>query len=218
MDEVARLLSKLKSDHWLIGCLLYGSGLRLMEALRLRVKDIDIGHEALYIRGAKGGKDRIVTLPGELIPPLKRHLAVRRTTFDRDISDGTAGVYLPYALERKLPGAGTTWAWQYVFSAMRTSQDPRSGAIRRHHISESAVQRAIRKAARVSGIEKPTSCHTLRHSFATHLLERGMDTRTLQEHLGHADVRTTQIYTHALKRGGPAVKSPLGEALKSLDS
>ncbi|MDX2313903.1 MAG: tyrosine-type recombinase/integrase [Gammaproteobacteria bacterium] len=158
MDEVARLLSKLKSDHWLIGCLLYGSGLRLMEALRLRVKDIDIGHEALYIRGAKGGKDRIVTLPGELIPPLKRHLAVRRTTFDRDISDGTAGVYLPYALERKLPGVGTIWAWQYVFSAMHTSQDPRSGAIRRHHISESAVQRAIRKAARVSGIEKPTSC------------------------------------------------------------
>ena len=218
LDEVGRLLSNLKGDYWLVGCLLYGSGLRLMEALRLRVKDIDFGHEALVIRNAKGGKDRIVTLPKELMLPLKRHLGGRRTTFERDLCDGTAAVYLPYALERKHPAAAATWAWQYVFAAIRTSRDPRTGAIRRHHIGEGGVQRAVKRAARDSGLEKPTSCHTLRHSFATHLLERGMDIRTVQEQLGHADVRTTQIYTHVLKRGGLAVKSPLGEALKSSDS
>jgi len=218
LDEVGRLLSNLKGDYWLVGCLLYGSGLRLMETLRLRVKDIDFGHQALAIRSAKGGKDRMVTLPGELNLPLRRHLGGRRTTFERDLSDGTASVYLPYALERKYPAAGTAWAWQYVFAATRTSRDPRTGAVRRHHIGEGGVQRAIKRAARDSGIEKPTSCHTLRHSFATHLLERGMDIRTVQEQLGHADVRTTQIYTHVLNRGGLAVKSPLGEALKSSDS
>jgi integron integrase len=215
LSEVGRLLSRLEGDYWLVGCLLYGSGLRLMEALRLRIKDIDFEHEALFARSAKGGKDRIVTLPRELVLPLERHLSSRRTTFDRDISNGTATVYLPYALNRKYPEAGTTWAWQYVFPAMRTSQDPRTGTIRRHHIGETAVQRAIRRAVRESGIDKPASCHTSRHSFATHLLECGMDIRTVQEQLGHADVRTTQIYTHVLKRGGLAVKSPLGDALKS---
>jgi integron integrase len=212
-EEVGRLLCRLKGNHWLVGCLLYGSGLRLMEGVRLRVKDIDFGHGALVIRNAKGGKDRIVTLPGELNVPLERHLANRRTIFERDLLDGVAAVYLPYALARKYPGAAIAWGWQYVFPSVRISRDPRSGPVRRHHMDESGVQRAIRTAAREAGIEKPASCHTLRHSFATHLLERGMDIRTVQEQLGHADVRTTQIYTHVLKRGGMAVKSPLGDAL-----
>lgn len=214
-EEVGRLLSSLSGYHWLIGCLLYGSGLRLMESVRLRVKDIDFGHGALFVRNAKGGKDRIVTLPDELHIPLRRHLASRRTMFERDLLHDAGSVFLPYALQRKYPAAARAWCWQYVFPASRTSRDPRSGAVRRHHIDEGAVQRAIRRTAREAGIEKPVSCHTLRHSFATHLIERGMDIRTVQEQLGHADVRTTQIYTHVLQRGGLAVKSPLGDALRS---
>jgi len=185
-----------------------------MESVRLRVKDLDFEHSALFIRNAKGGKDRIVTLPDDLKIPLERHLASRRTLFERDLIDGSAAVYLPYALARKYPGAAITWGWQYIFPSVRISQDPHSGSMRRHHIDESGVQRAIRWAARETNIEKPTSCHTLRHSFATHLLERSMDIRTVQEQLGHADIRTTQIYTHVLKRGGMAVKSPLGDALR----
>jgi integron integrase len=212
-EEVGRILRALNGVYWLIACLQYGSGLRLLESVRLRVKDLDFEHRAILVRDGKGGKDRVVTLPDELVIPLKRHLAARRTRFERDCADGVGSVYLPYALARKYPNAPLQWAWQYVFAAETLSTDPRSGERRRHHADESAVQKAMRNAVREAQIHKPASCHTLRHSFASHLLERGADIRTVQEQLGHADVRTTQIYTHVLKRGGLAVKSPLGAVL-----
>jgi integron integrase len=212
-EEVGRILRALKGVYWLIACLQYGSGLRLLESVRLRVKDLDFEHRAILVRDGKGGKDRVVTLPDELVVPLKRHLANRKTMFERDCREGVGSVYLPHALARKYPNAESEWAWQYVFPADRTSVDPRSGKRRRHHADESGVQKAFRAALRPAGIAKPASCHTLRHSFATALLERGADIRTVQEQLGHSDVRTTQIYTHVLKRGGLAVKSPLGAAL-----
>ncbi len=211
--EVAVILRELKGVHWLIACLQYGSGLRLLESVRLRVKDLDFDHRAVLVRDGKGGKDRVVTLPDELVVPLKRHLANRRTAFERDCAQGVGSVYLPHALARKYPNAPLEWAWQYVFAADSLSIDPRSGERRRHHIDESSMQKAMRAALRHSGIHKPASCHTLRHAFATHLLERGADIRTVQEQLGHSDVRTTQIYTHVLNRGGLAVKSPLGAVL-----
>jgi integron integrase len=211
--EVGAVLKRLKGVHWLIGCLQYGSGLRLMESVRLRIKDLDFDHRAIVVRDGKGGKDRVVTLPDELLVPLKRHLINRKTLFERDCAQGVGSVYLPYALARKYPNAESEWGWQYVFPSEKLSIDPRSGTRRRHHLDESSVQRAVRAALREAGIHKPASCHTLRHSFATHLLERGADIRTVQEQLGHSDVRTTQIYTHVLKRGGLAVKSPLGAVL-----
>jgi integron integrase len=214
-DEVRRLLREVDGSHWLVACLLYGSGLRLMEATRLRVKDLDFHHRAMVVRDGKGGKDRVVTLPDELFVPLRRHLQAVKLVHEKDLGDGFGEVYLPRALARKYPSAARQWAWQYVFPARRRSVDPRGGGKRRHHIDESAVQRAIKHAVRKAGIEKPASCHTLRHSFATHLLERGMDIRTVQEQLGHKDVRTTQIYTHILNRGGNAVLSPLGSVLKA---
>ena len=189
--EVKALLRHLEGSHWLAACLMYGSGLRLLEALRLRVKDLDFEHRAIMVRDGKGQKDRVVTLADELIVSLQRHLEGVRLIHTKDLVDGFGEVYLPDALERKYPQAGRQWGWQYVFPAGKRSIDPRSSKERRHHIDESAVQKAVRAAVRKAGIDKPAGCHTLRHAFATHLLERGMDIRTVQEQLGHKDVRTT---------------------------
>ena len=214
-DEVARLLRELDGVFWLAACLMYGSGLRVMETVRLRVQDVDFPHKAIIVRDGKGAKDRVVTLADELVVPLQRHLLAVRNTHEKDLADGFGAVWLPHALARKYPDAPKAWGWQYVFPAASRSVDPRSGVVRRHHLGEQSVQRRVKQALRSAGIVKKAGCHTLRHSFATHLLERGMDIRTVQEQLGHKDVRTTQIYTHVLQRGGLAVVSPLGGVLPS---
>jgi integron integrase len=213
--EVAKILSRMKGQNWLIACLQYGSGLRLIESVRLRVQDLDFDRRAIFVRNGKGGKDRVVTLADEIIIPLKRHLESVRTTHERDLHDGFGSVYLPHALAKKYPNAPKEWKWQYVFPASQRSTDPRSGVERRHHLDESCVRKSVATAVREAKIDKKASCHTLRHSFATHLLERGQDIRTVQEQLGHKDVRTTQIYTHVIQRGGSAVRSPLGEVLET---
>jgi integron integrase len=207
--ETQALLRNTGGLPGLVVRLLYGTGMRLMEGLRLRVKDIDFSHRSITIRAGKGDKDRITMLPESLIEPLKARLIERRKMHDIDLARGMADVELPYALERKYPNAGKEFGWQYVFAAADYSTDPRTGGIRRHHLSEKTIQRHVKEAARKAGIMKPTHPHALRHSFATHLLESGYDIRTVQELLGHSDVSTTMIYTHVLNRGGHGVLSPL---------
>jgi integron integrase len=208
-EEVHRVLGELSGTHQLTARLLYGSGLRLMECLRLRVKDLDFAQRQILVRDGKGEKDRVTILAESLVSLLRDHLRIVKRTHKEDLAKGYGAVYLPYALERKYPNAEREWIWQYVFPANRLSVDPRSGVVRRHHLHESSLQKAVRAAARAAGIPKRVSCHTFRHSFATHLLEAHYDIRTVQELLGHKDVKTTMIYTHVLNRGGLAVRSPL---------
>ncbi len=208
-QEVKALLSALQGVKWITGNLLYGAGLRLLECLRLRVKDIDFDVNQIVVREGKGTKDRVTMLPVTVRGPLAAHVERVRTLYQHDLERGLVRVYLPDALQRKYPDAEREWGWQWVFPASGLSMDPRSGAQRRHHLDESVLQRALKEAARKVGLAKPVSCHSLRHSFATHLLEDGYDIRTIQELLGHRDVSTTMIYTHVLNRGGRGVYSPV---------
>jgi integron integrase len=201
-DETKRIFANLEGTHWLIAGLLYGSGLRLMECLRLRVKDVDFNYGQITVRDGKGEKDRVTMLPAKLKQPLMRHLQKVKLLHDEDLASGYGDVFLPYALARKYPNAPKLYAWQYVFPAAKRSVDPRTGFERRHHLSETTIQKAVKNAIRKTHISKNGSCHTFRHSFATHLLEEGYDIRTVQELLGHKDVKTTMIYTHVLNRGG----------------
>jgi integron integrase len=208
-EEAIHVLASMTGTSQLMARMLYGSGLRLMECVRLRVKDLDFARRQVLVRDGKGGKDRYTVLPLALIDPLKEQLIRTSQIHTEDLAQDLGQVYLPYALERKFPSASRQWVWQYIFPASRLSLDPRSGSMRRHHYSENALQKAVVQAARRSGIPKRVTCHTFRHSFATRLLESGYDIRTVQELLGHKDVSTTMIYTHVIKRGGLAVKSPL---------
>jgi integron integrase len=207
--EVRRLLGAMRGTKWLLASLLYGAGLRLRECLKLRVKDIDFEYRQIVVRDGKGAKDRVTMLPGSLVEPLKVHLARCKELHQRDIANGHGDVELPHVLARKYPRAQYEWGWKFVFPSAKLSSDPKTGVIRRHHVYENYLVRGVKEAARVAGIHKHVSCHTLRHSFATHLLASGYDIRTVQELLGHASVETTMIYTHVMNKGGRAVASPL---------
>ncbi len=209
VEEVRRVLARIDGQQGLMADLLYGAGLRLLECVRLRVKDLDFEMRQITVRDGKGEKDRMTMLPQSVPEPLRAHLEKVKVLHAHDLEEGFGEVYLPYALDRKYPDASREWGWQYVFPAAGRSVDPRSGKERRHHVDEQTLQRAMKKAVRAAGLTKPASCHTLRHSFATHLLQSGYDIRTVQELLGHQDVATTMIYTHVLNRGGSGVISPL---------
>jgi integron integrase len=208
-EEVKRVLGFMTGTEWLICALLYGSGMRLTECLQLRIKDVRFDYKEIAVRNGKGQKDRVTILPQQLIPQLQVQVARVRTLCEVDREAGRGGVAVPHALLRKYPDAPTDWRWQYLFPSRRLRLDPQSGSWLRHHVDQRQVQRAMHGAVRQSGLSQPASCHTLRHSFATHLLDAGNDIRTVQELLGHADVKTTQIYTHVLQRGGHGVLSPL---------
>lgn len=208
VDEVSRIMAQLAGDKWLIAMLLYGGGLRLLEALRLRVKDLDFERGEITVREGKGDKDRVTTMPRVVVHPLRDHLRRVEIIHQQDLADGYGRVELPYALARKYPNANREWCWQYVFPQERRWINPRTGEQGRHHVHESLVQKAVKQAAHKAKLTKRVTSHTFRHSFATHLLADGYDIRTVQELLGHSDVKTTMIYTHVLNRGGRGVRSP----------
>ncbi len=207
-EEVKRLLAQLDGTVWLMASLLYGAGLRQIECLTLRVKDIDFAYRQMIVRDGKGAKDRVTMLPDNLAEPLRAHLGRVRELHNADLAAGYGEVWLPHALARKYPRAGREWGWQFAFPSKNRAADPESGVIRRHHLYPDTLGRAVKRATRAARIIKPVSCHTLRHSFATHLLERGYDIRTVQELLGHESVETTMIYTHVMNKGARGVRSP----------
>jgi integron integrase len=214
-EEVAKIISLMERTPQLVVMILYGSGLRMTEALRLRIKDVDFSMRQVTVRSGKGDRDRITTLSANLIPLLDNHIKKVKVLHDQDLAAGHGAVYLPHALERKYPNANREWGWQYLFPARDVSTDPRSGVVRRHHVDPGVINKAIKIAARRAGIDKVISAHTFRHSFATHLLQRGTDIRTIQGLLGHRDLSTTMIYTHVLQQGGFGIASPLDDLQKT---